>query len=172
MLLIDGESFPVKIGANGFQSIYPDALKTCILDSDISGDPLWVKGQCERFPGVLWQRTLAYSREEKQVIVTDDLISDDCHEATLVFHLAEGVTAHPLQDGWLLTRDGAKLAQVTVSGPENLHLNTYTGEGSEPFYTWIFNGKTDPIYGTVLTAGFSCRGEQVGDQVVTSIALS
>ena len=170
VLLIDGESFPVRLGANGFQNIYPEALDTRILDWDISGDPMYVRGQCERFQGVLWQRTLSYSKMEGLVTVTDDLTAEENHAGTLLFHLAVGIEVQPEDGGWLLLRDGEPVAQVAVACSGDFSLSTYTGEGTEPYYTWIFNGKTDPVYGAVLTIDFSSEAEEAA-QVVTTISL-
>ena len=172
VLLVDRKAFPVNVGKSGWQTILPAALNTHITDYDISDPELCsVSGSCERFSDVLWQRSLEYNRADDIVVIRDELQAKKQNRtATLLFHIAEGVDVTETENGWLLSRDGTPVAEVEIrSSGKAPTLRTYTGEGKNPFSTWIFNRKTEPAYGTVLTVELPLKPKNA--QITTEIRL-
>lgn len=155
VLLIDGESYPVKIGANGFQSIYPDALKTGITDYEIGESISSVTGFECRFKDVEQTRELTYNRTDNTVTIDDTLEASKSYDGTLLWHIAEGVDVVETSSGWDFFRDDELIASMTILSDTEFHLETIRGkEGSYPYMTWIFNGEDSPSYGSLLKINF------------------
>lgn len=151
VLLVNGEGFPVKIGENGYQSIYPAALETGITAYDFSGDIKTVTGVQKRFENVEQYRTLAYDKQNAIVTVADRLEVKENIQATFIYHIAEGVKVEECENGWNLYRNGALVANIEVKSKNKITLSTVTDtEGEYPYYTWIFSGKTEPKNGSIL----------------------
>ena len=170
VLLVDGEAYPVKVGENGFQSIYSEALETRITDYDIDGDIARVTGQEHRFDGVEQERTLAYDKGNDKVTISDVLEADKDFEGTLLYHVAEGVDVEETSDGWNLYRGEELVAVVSVTGNVDFEVDTVRGENGEyPYQTWIFDGKKEPVYGSLLKINIS--GKLGNNKIDTSIDL-
>lgn len=104
VLLVDGEAYPVKTGANGFQSIYPDAIKTGIIDYSINKNICSVTGSQYRFNEIEQTRTLRYYKNENIVDIEDIIQSERNYGGALLWHLAEGIMAKETDGGWNLFR--------------------------------------------------------------------
>lgn len=150
VLLVNDKPFPVKVGKNGFQSIYPEALETGIVDYNMNGNEKWVTGQQKRFKNVTQYRTLRYNKADSTVMVEDLLDASEPLKATLLMHIAENVTVKQAADGWNLFRGNALVAKVSVTGASSLDAVTET-EGTYPYHTWLFGkGNPDPGRGSLL----------------------
>ena len=170
VLLINGESYPVKTGGNGFQSIYPDALKTGITDYEISENISSVTGFECRFENVDQTRTLIYNRTDNTVTVEDLLEASEAYEGTLLWHVAEGVEVVETSGGWDFFRNGEPIASMNILSDTEYHLETICGqEGDYPYVTWIFNGENTPSYGSLLKINFS--GDPGETKIITNIEL-
>lgn len=172
VLLVDGEAYPVKIGSNGFQSIYPDALKTGITDFALGEDIVSVTGAQYRFEGIEQLRTLAYDKQKSVVEIRDVLTANRTFDGTLLYHIAQGIEVQCVPNGWLLLRDDVPVARISVtSSLSELELSEFTGgsEGSAPYYTWIFEGEEEPQIGSLLKIDGICP---VGEtEIITTIEL-
>ena len=156
VLLIDGESYPVKIGANGFQSIYPDALKTGITDYEIGESISSVTGFECRFEDIEQTRELTYNRTENTVIIDDTLEASKAYDGTLLWHIAEGVDVVETSSGWDFFRNNELVASMTVFSDTEFHLETIRNqEGEYPYISWIFNGYDTPSFGSLLKINFA-----------------
>lgn len=158
VLLVDGECFPVKKGANGFQSIYPEALKTGIIDYDLGNDVKWVTGMQRRFAGISQYRTLLYNKNEQCINITDNIIATTDFKGTLLYHIADGIKIEATEKGWKLYRDAMLVADVYVNSNVQYCLDTVSnGEGQYPYQTWIFkaDGKMDS--GGLLMINAECK---------------
>ena len=156
VLLVNGKPYPVKIGKNGYQSIFPDALKTKILVWDVEDGVSSVTGYQCRFPGVEQRRTLIYDRKAQEVTIKDVITAEEAFQGTLLWHVAEGVTVKelPEQSGWEFLRGEEFIARAEVKAEVPCTLETIGKEGEYPYVPWIFNGKDDPVYGTLLKVNF------------------
>lgn len=151
VLLVNGEAYPVRVGANGFQSVYPEALETGIIGYDIEGDILSVTGRERRFSNVEQIRTLTYDRSGAEVVILDDLNALEEFEGTLLYHIAEGVNVEEKCDGWSLYRNGSLAAVISVTCDVGVELCTVREkDAAYPYCTWIFEGQEEPSYGTLL----------------------
>lgn len=157
VLLVNGKSYPVKIGKNGFQSIFPEALNTKITAWNVEDGISSVTGYECRFPGVEQERTLVYDRYIQQVLIKDVITAKETFQGTLLWHVAEGVQVKKLseQTGWLFFREGEFIARAEVQAEVPYQLETIIGESGEyPYVPWIFNGRDDPVYGSLLKVNF------------------
>lgn len=163
VLIVNNEAYPVKFWTNGAQGIYPEALETHITDYNLESDIKYVEGEQIRFAEVHQQRRITYDKAKNTVKIDDVLIPTgggstdvDNIPASLIYHLAEGVELEQKSDGWILLRDGRKVATVTMKSEEaDLSLSAITEEqefGS--YHTWIFEGNTSPQYGSLLKVDF------------------
>ena len=157
VLIVNDKPFPVKIGSNGFQSIYPRAKRTGIVEYDINSEIKKVTGRQFRFENVDQRRTLRYDKKRNVITVTDDLKAKEDLNATLLYHIADGVTVQEVQNGWAFYRGGVLIANMVVESKDHLILETITGkEGTYPYCTWIFNGKNHPVIGSLLLVKLKC----------------
>ena len=170
VLLVNGEGYPVKYGANGFQSIYPEALETHIVDFDLSGNTKSVTGVQKRYENIEQRRTMEYDKENEVVLIKDDLEATESFEGTLLFHVAEGVKVEEAEKGWKLYRNDELVAVVEVESTKDIELKSVVGEeGEYPYCTWIFNGYSEPKYGSLLIVNFN--GEAGENLIKTNITL-
>ncbi|MBO5068763.1 MAG: alginate lyase family protein [Roseburia sp.] len=171
VLLVNGEGFPVMIMENsGRQQILPEALETGISDYDFSGNVKSVTGVQKRYDNVEQYRTLSYDKENGVVTVADKLDAAERIDATLLYHIAENVTVEECENGWNLYREDALVASVAVEGDSVTQLRTVTEEeGEYPYCTWIFNGKTEAAYGSLLMVDAAC--EAGNNEIVMTIHL-
>ena len=169
VLLVDGEAFPVKTGENGFQSIYPDALDTGIVDYNLDDNNPSVTGYQHRFDGVEQTRTLSYNRNENVVEIVDVMDGTTSYKGTLLWHVAQNVEVRELKNGWNFYRDGELVASMEISSDSNISFRTITGEGEYPYMTWIFNGKEEPQNGTLLCIDY--EGEEGENSITAKINL-
>lgn len=156
VLLVNGEPYPVKFGKNGYQSIFPDALKTKITEWDVKDGVSSVTGYQCRFPGVEQNRTLVYDRYSQNVLIKDVITAEKTFNGTLLWHVAEGVTVKelPKQAGWEFFRNEEFIARADIKAQVPCHLETIGKEGKYPYVPWIFNGNDAPVYGTLLKVNF------------------
>ena len=170
VLCVDGKDFPVKTGANGFRSVPPAALKTRMTSHSIGDGCDSVTGVQERFPGIVQTRTLVWDRVKFRVRITDRLKSGRQFKATLLFHVAEGVTIEEAGAGLRLRRGGRDVAVMSFQAPPGFGVKILRGEESaDPYHTWIFRGRVSPRFGSlVIMEGDSPVGETV---VATDIDL-
>lgn len=169
VLLINDKPYPVKIGANGFQAIYAEALKTKIIDSLLEEGIYTVTGYECRFEDVEQTRTLEYDMVKNTVRVEDVMEADKTYDGTLLWHVAQGVTVKEADNGWKLYRDGNEVASVVVTGDTDIELETIVGEGEYPYCTWIFNGNKNPSYGSLLKINF--EGTKGKNEITTTVYL-
>ncbi len=158
VLLVDGECFPVKKGANGFQSIYPEALKTRIIDYDLGNDVKWVTGMQRRFAGISQYRTLLYDKKENCINITDNIIATTDFRGTLLYHIADGIKIEATEKGWKLYRDTMLVADVYVNSNVQYCLDTVSHrEGQYPYHTWIFKADGKMDLGGLLMINAECK---------------
>ena len=169
VLLVNGEAYPVEIGSSGFQAIHSDALKTGITDYSLEPDIYTVTGYECRFEDVEQTRTLTYDMAEDIVYIEDVMEANKAYDGTLLWHIAEGVTVKETVNGWDLYRDSNMVATIVITGNTDIELETIIGEGEYPYYTWIFNGKADPVYGSLLKINFS--GIDGKNEITTTVYL-
>lgn len=173
VLCVDDQAFPVTFGASGSQSITDAAYNTKITSYDMDSPVKTASAVQTRFENVKQERTLAYDKGNGVVTITDGLEVKEASKCTLLYHLAEGIEVQETDGGWLLLRDDAAVAQVTVSSslPEQVELSAVTGgsEGSDPYYTWLFEGEKEPKIGSLLKVDSQCPAGAV--QIVTTIVL-
>lgn len=154
VLLVNGEAYPVKVGKNGFQSIYPEALQTKITAWGQEDDFSYVTGYQCRFPGVEQERTLIYDRMSQEVRIEDSIRAKEEFAGTLLWHVAEGVQVKENANGWAFYRRDVFVARAEVTADVPCNLETVGENGEYPYVPWIFNGKDDPAYGTLLKVNF------------------
>jgi len=150
VLLINDEDFPIKVGNNGFRSIYPKALETRILDYNLDEDVKWVKACQKRYKNIVQERTLKYDKLNHLVCVEDEIISTEGCKGTLLYHIAEGVDMKEAENGWDLYRDNVMVASVVVKCEEKEITTITKTEGGDPYYTWIFGGDAVPKQGSLI----------------------
>lgn len=156
VLLVNGKPYPVKFGNNGYQSIFPEALKTKITSWNVKDGVSSVTGYQCRFPGVEQERTLTYDRYAHKVKIEDAITAEETFQGTLLWHVAEGVTVKelPKQTGWEFFRGEEFIARAEIKANVPCNLEIIGKEGEYPYVPWIFNGKDDPVYGTLLKVNF------------------
>ena len=170
VLIVNDEPYPVKVGGNGFQSIYSDALKTGITDYAISENTSSVTGFECRFENVEQTRELTYNRVDNTVIVKDSLEATEAYKGTLLWHIATGVEVVETSDGWDFFRDGKSIASMSIFSDAEYDLETILGQdGNYPYMTWIFNGENTPSYGSLLKINF--EGNRGETTITTQIEL-
>lgn len=156
VLLVNDEAYPVKISPNGYQSVYPEALKTGIIDYDISNEqnPSVTGYEC-RFENVEQTRTLTYSKADSMVTVNDTCTGTEEYDGALLWHIAEGIEVIESAKGWDCYKDNELIATIAIEADTEISLETFSGQNGEyPYMTWIFGGKEDPSYGSLLKVNF------------------
>ena len=64
---------------------------------------------------------------------------------------------------------GSLIASVEVTGNTAFELETISGEGEWPYCTWIFDGQSNPAFGTLLKINF--EGTIGTQEILTKIYL-
>lgn len=146
VLFIDGEDFPT----GGNRQILPAALETRITEACVDGQTPYVTGIQKRFEGVEQERTLRYDLENARVTISDRIVSEEAHRASLLFHVAHGVAVTALEDGWRFSRNGQVIAEMRVSSSCALALTTIEGEGEGNLCAWEFSGNLEAEQGVLL----------------------
>lgn len=174
VLFIDDEEYPVKIGQNGFRSLYSEAYETGIIDYDISSDIKYVTGKQERFEGIYHARTLTYCESQGYVQVRDRISADRDCKGTLIFHIAPDVTVEDRPDGWDLYRNGTLAASVRVDCSRDTTLSTIREADSEsPYKPWIVNSSKEVVPITLLKIDIDCtEGDNVASTNIFLAPLS
>ena len=165
VLCVDDKDFPVKTGKNGFRSVPAAALKTRITGSVTEGPVVSVTGTQERFPGIVQSRTLSFDKIGRKVAIKDDIEADREFKASLLFHLAPGITIKAEGEEMLLWRGTAKVAALRFAGDLPMKSRIVTGEGEPPYRTWIFGGLPKPRCGPLVVLDACCHA---GSNVVTT----
>lgn len=168
VLIVDDEAYPVKVGKNGFQSVYSEAFDTHIVDYSIEDTKSSVTGYEHRFEGIEQTRTLEYDRISNTVTVTDALNADRNYKGTLLWHVAAGVEVQQNKDTYEFYRDAELVATLDVQAVEYT-VELIDGEGEYPYTTWLFDGKEDPVWGKLIKINF--RGKQGSTEVQTVFTL-
>ena len=167
VLLVNGEGFPVGLAENGFQSIKQEALETGIVDYDLTTEVKSVTAMQKRFENIVQYRTLSYDKKENTVVIKDVLETAEAFEGTFLYHVADGVEVEELDNGWNFYRNGELIATASVESENAYELSTVIGEeGEYPYCTWIFEGKKDPRYGSLLIIDTPCT-EGINDICMT-----
>ena len=139
VLCVNDNEFPVKIHRKGFRAILPDALKTRIMDSDVSGGVKTVTGRQERFSNVVQQRTLRYDKTRKVVEIDDVLEAKEALKATLIFHLAPGIAVLQTGDKLQFFRGDVLVATMSIASESEFSVRTLlANEADSPYRTSIF----------------------------------
>lgn len=156
VLIVNDEAYPVKISENGYQSVYPDALKTKITEYDISDEQNpSVKGFECRFENVEQIRSVTFSKTDNLIIVDDICTGTEDYDGSFLWHIAPGIEIKENVNGWDCYRNDEILATISIETETEFSLETFSGQGGEyPFETWIFGGKEDPTYGSLLKVNF------------------
>ena len=168
VLIVDDEAYPVKIGSNGFQSVYSEAYDTRIVDHSIGDTKSSVTGYEHRFDGIEQTRTLEYDRESNTVVVTDALTADRTYSGTLLWHVAAGVEVRQNKNTYEFYRNSELVATMDVLAADCV-VELISGEGEYPYTTWLFDGKTEPELGKLIKINFA--GEQGLTEVRTVFNL-
>lgn len=140
--------------ATGLPLLETEAYRTRIIEGHIQGNIQYVTGRQTRFPGVTQERTLRYRRTLQIVQIEDRIILEQEARLRLIYHIAPGVEVIPEENGWLLLRERERVARVSADGTGNLTLTTITGEGNDPWRTWIFGGNQVEQQGSLLIVDF------------------
>lgn len=149
VLFVNGEGWKLKPTTH-LPLLEPAAFETKIIDGNTQGNIQWVTGRQTRFPGVCQERTLRYRRAINTVELEDRITLEEDSSLRLIFHIAEGVEVQETSTGWVFLRNGKRIARAYVDGNADIRRTTYTGDGVDPWRTWIFNGFPDEKQGTLL----------------------
>lgn len=156
VLFINGEAWAVR--ETDFRPrIDARARKTAIVNYGDEGGVQWVTGRSFRWKSVTQDRSLSYQKEQGSLVVKDILKAEESLEARVIYHVDESVQVEPKENGWVCFRDGEEIAEIIIEGSAPVTLSTITGEGEEPFFTWIFESRLTPIYSTVLVVDMLCK---------------
>ena len=153
VLFVDGKGWGMK--PNHLPLIDSAAYKTKITGGEDNGAVQYVTGREVRFKGVEHERTIRYLRDENVIEIEDKIKSDKPHSFRLIYHIADGVEVTPTEGGWECERGGEPVARITPIGSVPTVLSTYTGEGEDPWRTWLFGGVPEARCGTLLAVDFA-----------------
>ena len=156
VLLVDGEDFPVNVGDNGFRSILEGAKETGIVSGQTSDSFCSATASQQRFPGIVQKRTLSYDKTAQTVRIEDVITADRDFEGTLLWHVAEGVQVTLTEDGAVFSRNGEEIAAARITADVPVTWELVTGEGEDPYHTWIFEGQEEARIGSLLIVKADC----------------
>ena len=149
VLFVNGAGWKLK-PATHLPLLEPAAFDTGIIDGNTTGNIQWVTGRQTRFSGVCQERTLRYRRALNSVELEDRITLECDSSLRLIFHVAPEVEVEEVPSGWLFLRNGKRIARAYADGNADIQRTTYTGDGIDPWRTWIFNGKPQEQSGTLL----------------------
>lgn len=167
VLIVDGKPWPMK--PNHLPLIDAAACQTAIIGYSDSETEQSVTGRQVRIPGVVQERTLRYRRTENVVEVEDRITLEKPAALRLIYHIADGVEVTEAGGEYLCARDGVPVARLVPKSGVPFTTTLYTGEGEAPWRTWIFQGKPEPRFGSVLAVDF--EGEVGENMFVLGIIL-
>ena len=164
VLVVNDKPFPVKIGSNGFQSIYPEALDTKIVDYDIEDEVKSVCGYQKRYEGIEQYRTLEYDKENNIIRIIDDIKANMIYNGSLLWHIDPEVVVVLEKNDIKFFRNDENIAIAHIESDSAYDIEMIQGEGEYPYYTYTFaNG--EQRNGGLLKINF------VGDEI-TKIVLN
>lgn len=151
VICVNDRSYPVKVGGNGFQSIFPDALSTRIVSAQTNQSFVAVTGFQKRFKDVRQTRTIQLARDGNSVEIADGITSARACKITLLFHLAPGVSGRIGSDSAsdVCLYQGEKFIGVFRSRPGCLRI-VPAGSTDGPYRTQIFNGRKEAVYSDLI----------------------
>lgn len=167
VLFVDGGGWPMK--QNHLPQMNAAAYQTAIIRSTETEPEKSVSGRQIRIPGVVQERTLRYRPADEIVEVEDCITLNRPANLRLIYHIADGVDVTETEEGYLCARDGVPVARLIPQSDTPFKITLYTGEGEPPYRTWIFQGKTEARFGSVLAV--DCNGSAKKNRMMLQVIL-
>lgn len=145
-LVVDGASLPRT--DKQYDKVY-------LSDYKLSENVSEATGVNERFKGVRHTRNVQYNKVEQRIIVNDNILSEQRHEYTLLWHVAPDIRAHVRDRIVELFRNEKKVMEIEFSTDVSLRLNSIQGQEKPSVQGWVFPKMEEKKEATVIEAVLS-----------------
>jgi hypothetical protein len=128
-LIVDGQGLPRTDGK--FEKVYLSEYK---IENDVSE----ATGINERFEGVSHKRNVKYKKKTQEIIVNDDISSENTHEYKLFWHVAPNIKVKISNQIIELFRDSNKVMEIEILTDIPVNITATTGQKKPILRGWQF----------------------------------
>ncbi|MGM0753041.1 MAG: heparinase II/III domain-containing protein [Bacillota bacterium] len=145
-LIVDGEGLLRTDGQ--YEKLY-------IEDYIIGEETSEATGVNERFSDVIHKRNVKFNKSDQQVVVTDNIISDNKHNYKLLWHVAEEIDVHLRDTVIELFRRDKKIMEIEFHCKSSFKITEVKGQSFPSVQGWKFPRMEQKAPSSVIEVEFT-----------------